>query len=599
MKLRLTLTLLLLLSGVPLWAQRNGPFTLSANNSCTPAIAIAPGNNASVAIDVSGTFTGTLQPEILMTGQTARNTIVIPTTSQTTQSTITAVGGYTAIQVTGYDSFQLCVSGGALSGPATIYLTPSTAPVAQLGGGGGGGGDTITSPNSTLNVGGSSSATTLDVAGAAGEILAGATPALTATPTLGLSGTTGSLALVNTNGSTTNTITENTTGLTLGTITSGTWNGTLIGSTYGGTGVNNGSATITLGTSSLNFATLGTGIIKNTTTTGALTNAAAADIYGLFTSCTGSSGLFLKDGGTCAAAGGTTLAESSLTGSAAATTITETGASNSITRAGVATANLTAPQVIQNTNSSNNNTSITLGLSAPGTSTGQTVLNVNGASTGGDLADFGTGGTWTAGVLSGQTIVSSVLINGAFQSKGTTAGFIDLAQGSTSASVAPCNAATSICFQAPTSVTSQLRVLAGAPATGFSLYTNSSGTMTETISATSGTLSSGVGVLGTLAVNAVLASTVANAAGHFTNLQVVTSLGGTCSTVPIFNVFDGTTNTGSTVTATSSTQTKGTGTSTAQTLTFAAGDVIGIYISTAGATCTLDQFIVSAQYSIP
>jgi hypothetical protein len=116
---------------------------------------------------------------------------------------------------------------------------------------------------------------------------------------------------------------------------------------------------------------------------------------------------------------------------------------------------------------------------------------------------------------------------------------------------------------------------------------------------TSGTLSSGIGVLGTLAVNAVLASTVANVAGHFTNLQVVTSLGGTCTTVPIFNVFDGTSNVGSTVTAGSTTQTKGTGTSTAQTLTFAAGDVIGIYISTAGATCTLDQFVVSAQYSIP
>jgi hypothetical protein len=119
------------------------------------------------------------------------------------------------------------------------------------------------------------------------------------------------------------------------------------------------------------------------------------------------------------------------------------------------------------------------------------------------------------------------------------------------------------------------------------------------LTASQGTMSSGVGVLGTLAVNAVLASTVAAQAGHFTNLQVVTSLGGTCSTVPIFNVFDGTSNTGSTVTATSSTQTKGTGTSTAQTLTFAAGDVIGIYISTAGATCTLDQFIVTAQYSTP
>jgi hypothetical protein len=53
------------------------------------------------------------------------------------------------------------------------------------------------------------------------------------------------------------------------------------------------------------------------------------------------------------------------------------------------------------------------------------------------------------------------------------------------------------------------------------------------------------------------------------------------------------------VTATGSTQTKGTGTSTAQTLTFAAGDIIGIYISTAGATCTADLFTVTAQYSVP
>ena len=33
---------------------------------------------------------------------------------------------------------------------------------------------------------------------------------------------------------------------TLGTVTTGTWNGSLIGSTYGGTGVNNGSATLTM-----------------------------------------------------------------------------------------------------------------------------------------------------------------------------------------------------------------------------------------------------------------------------------------------------------------------------------------------------------------
>jgi hypothetical protein len=70
----------------------------------------------------------------------------------------------------------------------------------------------------------------------------------------------------------------------------------------GGTGVAN-TATLTLGTSNQNWATLGTGIVKNTTTTGALSDAAASDVYGLFTSCTGSSGFFLKDGGTCAAPG--------------------------------------------------------------------------------------------------------------------------------------------------------------------------------------------------------------------------------------------------------------------------------------------------------
>ena len=271
---------------------------------------------------------------------------------------------------------------------------------------------------------------------------------------------------------------------------------------------------------------------------------------------------------------------------------------------GTVTANLSAPIVLKNGNSSNNNTSIGVGITTPGSSTGQTTLNINGATTGGDLTDWGTGGTWTSGVLSGQTNVAKVGITGAFTglsftSSGTTAGFIDLPQGTTSSGVAPCNTLSSICIQAPTAVTSQVRVLAGSPATGFSLFTNSSGTMTETISATSGTLTSGVGLWGTSAINTVLASTVANVAGHFTNLQVVTALGGTCSTLPVFNVFDGTTNTGSTVTASASTQTKGTGSSTAQTQTFAAGDVIGIYISTAGGTCTTDQFTITAQYSIP
>jgi hypothetical protein len=101
------------------------------------------------------------------------------------------------------------------------------------------------------------------------------------------------------------------------------------------------------------------------------------------------------------------------------------------------------------------------------------------------------------------------------------------------------------------------------------------------------------------AINSVLSETVAPIAGHFTSITVTTLLGGTCTTVPQFNVFDGTSNIGTAVSASASTQTKGNGTTQAETQVFAAGDHIGIYISTAGATCTSDDFTVSAQYTTP
>jgi hypothetical protein len=89
----------------------------------------------------------------------------------------------------------------------------------------------------------------------------------------------------------------------IGTIGTGTWHGTIIGSAYGGTGVNN-TATLTLGSSNQNWASLGTGIVKNTTTTGALTNAASSDVYGLWTgSC--SSSTYLRGDGACATPAGT------------------------------------------------------------------------------------------------------------------------------------------------------------------------------------------------------------------------------------------------------------------------------------------------------
>jgi hypothetical protein len=62
-----------------------------------------------------------------------------------------------------------------------------------------------------------------------------------------------------------------------------------------------GGGTFTLGTANQNWATLGTGIVKNTTTTGALSSAAYGDVVALWTTCSG----YLKSDGTCATPAGT------------------------------------------------------------------------------------------------------------------------------------------------------------------------------------------------------------------------------------------------------------------------------------------------------
>jgi hypothetical protein len=104
------------------------------------------------------------------------------------------------------------------------------------------------------------------------------------------------------------------------------------------------------------------------------------------------------------------------------------------------------------------------------------------------------------------------------------------------------------------------------------------------------------GTFGAAAVGTVIANASPNQSGHFTSLQITTTLSGTCTTAPTFSIFDGTTNVGTPQLASATTQTKGNATSVAQTLTFVAGDNIGIYVSTAGATCTTSTFAVSAQY---
>jgi hypothetical protein len=76
--------------------------------------------------------------------------------------------------------------------------------------------------------------------------------------------------------------------------------GSALPAAQGGTGVGN-TATLTLGSSNQNWATLGTGIVKNTTATGALSNAISADVIGLFTGCSGTQ--YLAADGSCHTSG--------------------------------------------------------------------------------------------------------------------------------------------------------------------------------------------------------------------------------------------------------------------------------------------------------
>ena len=118
----------------------------------------------------------------------------------------------------------------------------------------------------------------------------------------------GASAFVNTDGTDQYAIISNANGSAFGslanasTINNSNWSGTVLAAGNGGTGVAN-TATLTLGSSNQNWASLGTGIVKNTTTTGAITDAAAADVYGLW-SGTCNSSTYLRGDGACATPSG-------------------------------------------------------------------------------------------------------------------------------------------------------------------------------------------------------------------------------------------------------------------------------------------------------
>jgi hypothetical protein len=143
MKQKLLQLFALLLCCSACWAQKSQPFVISSSSSPCAQIAIAADRTATVTIDVSGTFSITLQPQVSLSGGTAHNTDVTPSASQTPQATITAAGGYQATQISGWDLFQVCPTSYS-SGSATITLSISTGPDAIASTSGGGSG-TVTS----------------------------------------------------------------------------------------------------------------------------------------------------------------------------------------------------------------------------------------------------------------------------------------------------------------------------------------------------------------------------------------------------------------------------------------------------------------------
>lgn len=295
----------------------------------------------------------------------------------------------------------------------------------------------------------------------------------------------------------------------------------------------NGSANITLankfivqGTSDAGLSAaqflgaLTTGLLKVTTTTGVLSDGVNSDVIALWTgSCSAST--FLRGDGACATASGSTGISGGVAGYfslfGSSTTITAPGHLDEVTTAGVDT--FTQPVNVTVTGTPSQ-IGMTYNSTAPSTGSSTTAVyavSVTGlaevSEAGGAFSEICTPANSACGSSGGNTtstslttnaipkangansiINSSVSDNGttvstpepataqSFVATGTTAGFADYPQGTTSSANAICATVNSICFQAPTSVTYQLRVFAGAPATGLTHWANSSGTMTETIS---------------------------------------------------------------------------------------------------------------------
>jgi hypothetical protein len=184
---------------------------------------------------------------------------------------------------------------------------------------------------------------------------------------------------------------------------------------------------------------------------------------------------------------------------------------------------------------------------------------------------------------------------------GTTPGLVEYTAGTGTVASLPANSygfvgpltgGTPYLIQMPATITGGAMVFA-APATGYGVNVSE-----VTVEHIPHEISTGFGTIGELGNNVVLASTKALNSGKFTNLQVVYGGGPACTQGESFIVFDGTTLGTATVTNSTTYQAPGTATNTAQTLTFSAGDNIGI--ATAGTVGNCAGYMtVTAQYQDP
>lgn len=119
----------------------NGTALGAANQCATIAVA----GLATVGIELTGTWSATLQPQVAIAGQAAQNTQVTPSTSTTPQSTISSNGVYYA-NVAGASTFSICITS-YVSGTANVYYQANSHINVGLFGGGGGSGTGISIVN--------------------------------------------------------------------------------------------------------------------------------------------------------------------------------------------------------------------------------------------------------------------------------------------------------------------------------------------------------------------------------------------------------------------------------------------------------------------